>query len=90
MNSNNLMKAIRWHPPAYDQRLEDIPIPTLQHPDDVIVKVKLAGLCGSTVGLSRSSVPAMIIIISLFFGCGLPPANIPVVSVPFSNTHETL
>ncbi|KAF8967064.1 alcohol dehydrogenase [Flammula alnicola] len=34
-------KAIRWHPPSYDIRVESIPIPQIQNPDDVIIKVKL-------------------------------------------------
>ncbi|KAJ7163308.1 chaperonin 10-like protein [Mycena filopes] len=35
------MKAIRWHPPSLDIRVETIPVPRIQDPDDVIVKVDL-------------------------------------------------
>ncbi|KIM43326.1 hypothetical protein M413DRAFT_444156 [Hebeloma cylindrosporum] len=45
--------AIRWHPPSYDIRLETIPVPKIQNPDDVIVKVKLAALCGSDLHIYR-------------------------------------
>ncbi|KJA17432.1 hypothetical protein HYPSUDRAFT_46363 [Hypholoma sublateritium FD-334 SS-4] len=46
-------KAIRWYPPSYDIRVESIPFPTIQDPDDVIVKVKLAALCGSDLHVYR-------------------------------------
>ncbi|TFK27963.1 alcohol dehydrogenase [Coprinopsis marcescibilis] len=46
-------KAVRWHPPSYDIRVEEIPIPEIQHPDDAIVKVSLAGLCGSDLHVYR-------------------------------------
>ncbi|KAF5382719.1 hypothetical protein D9615_002837 [Tricholomella constricta] len=47
------MQAVRWHPPSYDIRVESIPIPEIQHPDDAIVKVKLAALCGSDLHVYR-------------------------------------
>ncbi|KAF8073680.1 alcohol dehydrogenase [Lyophyllum atratum] len=47
------MQAIRWHPPSYDIRVESVPIPEIQHPDDAIVKVKLAALCGSDLHIYR-------------------------------------
>ncbi|PFH53888.1 hypothetical protein AMATHDRAFT_136465 [Amanita thiersii Skay4041] len=46
-------KAVRWHPPSYDIRVEDVPIPQIQHPDDALVKVKFAGLCGSDLHVYR-------------------------------------
>ncbi|KAF9454808.1 alcohol dehydrogenase [Macrolepiota fuliginosa MF-IS2] len=46
-------KAIRWYPPAYDIRVDEVPVPRIQHPDDVIVKVKLAALCGSDLHIYR-------------------------------------
>ncbi|KAJ3566113.1 hypothetical protein NP233_g7203 [Leucocoprinus birnbaumii] len=46
-------KAVRWHPPAYDIRVEDVPAPRIQHPDDAIVKVKLGALCGSDLHIYR-------------------------------------
>ncbi|KAJ8507464.1 hypothetical protein ONZ45_g10165 [Pleurotus djamor] len=48
-----MQKAVRWHPPAYDVRVEWIPIPEIQHPDDAIVKVKYTGLCGSDLHVYR-------------------------------------
>ncbi|RDB17970.1 putative zinc-type alcohol dehydrogenase-like protein YbdR [Hypsizygus marmoreus] len=47
------MQAVRWHPPSYDIRVETIPTPEIKHPDDAIVKVKLAALCGSDLHIYR-------------------------------------
>ncbi|KAF9463023.1 alcohol dehydrogenase [Collybia nuda] len=47
------MKAIRWHPPSYDIRVERIAVPEIQQPDDAIVKVTLAALCGSDLHIYR-------------------------------------
>lgn len=47
------MKAVRWHPPSFDIRVETICIPEIQHPDDAIVKVKFAALCGSDLHIYR-------------------------------------
>ncbi|KAF8518071.1 chaperonin 10-like protein [Gautieria morchelliformis] len=40
-------KAVVLYPPGYDIRVETLPTPKIEHPDDAIVKVKVAGLCGS-------------------------------------------
>ncbi|KAF9266609.1 alcohol dehydrogenase [Marasmius fiardii PR-910] len=48
-----LQKAVRWYPPKYDIRVELVPIPEIKEPDDAIVKVKLAGLCGSDLHTYR-------------------------------------
>ncbi|KAF8208642.1 chaperonin 10-like protein [Mycena galopus ATCC 62051] len=48
-----MMTAIRWHPPAFDIRVESIPVPRIQEPDDAIVKVTLAALCGSDLHVYR-------------------------------------
>ncbi|CAK5270189.1 unnamed protein product [Mycena citricolor] len=48
-----MMKAIRFYPPAFDIRVESVPVPRIQHPDDAIVKVALAGLCGSDLHIYR-------------------------------------
>ncbi|KAJ7081362.1 chaperonin 10-like protein [Mycena belliarum] len=48
-----MMKAIRWHPPSFDIRVENIPVPQIQDPDDAIVKVTLAALCGSDLHVYR-------------------------------------
>ncbi|CAA7261421.1 unnamed protein product [Cyclocybe aegerita] len=46
-------KAIRWYPPSYDIRIETVPIPQILHPDDAIVKVQFAALCGSDLHIYR-------------------------------------
>ncbi|KAI0947545.1 hypothetical protein AcW1_009273 [Taiwanofungus camphoratus] len=46
-------RAVRWYPPAYDIRVESVPIPRIIEPDDAIVKIKLAGLCGSDLHIYR-------------------------------------
>ncbi|KAF9810204.1 hypothetical protein IEO21_07089 [Rhodonia placenta] len=46
-------RAVRWYPPAYDIRVEDVPIPQILEPDDAIVKIKLGGLCGSDLHIYR-------------------------------------
>ncbi|KAI6147246.1 chaperonin 10-like protein [Pisolithus tinctorius] len=47
--------AILWYPPAYDIRVEKVAFPRIEHPDDAIVKVKLAGLCGSDLHIYRGT-----------------------------------
>ncbi|PCH39474.1 alcohol dehydrogenase [Wolfiporia cocos MD-104 SS10] len=46
-------RAVRWYPPAYDIRVETVPVPQIIDPDDAIVKIKLAGLCGSDLHIYR-------------------------------------
>ncbi|KAH0832215.1 chaperonin 10-like protein [Lanmaoa asiatica] len=48
-----MQSVVRWYPPAYDIRVEEIPIPRIEHPDDAIVK--LAGLCGSDLHIYRGT-----------------------------------
>ncbi|KAK0503829.1 alcohol dehydrogenase [Armillaria luteobubalina] len=45
--------AIRFHPPSYDIRVENVPIPEIIHPDDAIVKIHFSGLCGSDLHVYR-------------------------------------
>ncbi|PPQ77465.1 hypothetical protein CVT25_011335 [Psilocybe cyanescens] len=52
-SSTEQQKAVRWHPPSYDIRVETVPIPQILSPDDAIVKVKLAALCGSDLHIYR-------------------------------------
>jgi 2-desacetyl-2-hydroxyethyl bacteriochlorophyllide A dehydrogenase len=40
------MKAVTFHG-AFNLKVEDVPDPKIQHPKDVIIKVKAAGICGS-------------------------------------------
>ncbi|KAI3618141.1 alcohol dehydrogenase [Moniliophthora roreri] len=53
MSLPSTQKAVRWYPPKYNIRVETVPIPEIQEPDDVIVKVKFAGLCGSDLHTYR-------------------------------------
>ncbi|KAF8587038.1 alcohol dehydrogenase [Ramaria rubella] len=47
MSVSETHKAVVLYPPGFDVRVETIPSPKIEHPDDAIVKVKVAGLCGS-------------------------------------------
>lgn len=40
------MKAVNYQG-AFKVKVEDVPKPKLEHPDDVIVKVTTAAICGS-------------------------------------------
>ncbi|RPD52994.1 hypothetical protein L226DRAFT_617662 [Lentinus tigrinus ALCF2SS1-7] len=53
LDVSGIQKAVRWYPPKYDIRVEAVPIPQIIDPDDAIVKVKLAGLCGSDLHIYR-------------------------------------
>ncbi|KAK1227138.1 hypothetical protein PQX77_009878 [Marasmius sp. AFHP31] len=46
-------KTVRWYPPSFDIRVVEEDVPKIEHPDDAIVKVKLAGLCGSDLHIYR-------------------------------------
>ncbi|KAI0784577.1 alcohol dehydrogenase [Abortiporus biennis] len=48
-------RAVRWYPPSYKIRVEDVPVPTIENPDDAIVKVTLGGLCGSDLHVYRGT-----------------------------------
>ncbi|KAI0759271.1 chaperonin 10-like protein [Trametes elegans] len=50
---SGMQRAVRWYPPAYDIRVEAVPIPQIIDPDDAIIRVKLAGLCGSDLHIYR-------------------------------------
>ncbi|KAI0630915.1 chaperonin 10-like protein [Trametes polyzona] len=50
---SGMQRAVRWYPPAYDIRVEAVPIPQIIDPDDAIVEVTLAGLCGSDLHIYR-------------------------------------
>lgn len=40
------MKAVNYAAP-FKVEVQDVPIPGIEHPDDVIVKVTTAAICGS-------------------------------------------
>lgn len=44
--ASETMKAVNYHAP-FQVKVQEIPKPTIQHPDDVIVKVTTAAICGS-------------------------------------------
>ncbi|KAI9568331.1 chaperonin 10-like protein [Boletus coccyginus] len=50
-----MQSVVRFYPPAYDIRVEEATIPKIEHPDDAIVKIKLAGLCGSDLHIYRGT-----------------------------------
>ncbi|KAF8839559.1 hypothetical protein BDN67DRAFT_969870 [Paxillus ammoniavirescens] len=54
-HESELQSAVCWHPPGYDIRVERVPVPRVEHPDDAIIKVKLAGLCGSDLHVYRGT-----------------------------------
>ncbi|KAJ4491626.1 chaperonin 10-like protein [Lentinula edodes] len=56
-NNTGTMLAARWHYPSYDIRVEDVPVPQIEDPDDAVVKVTLAGLCGSDLHIYRGQQP---------------------------------
>ncbi|KAJ3830627.1 alcohol dehydrogenase [Lentinula raphanica] len=47
------MLAARWHPPSYDIRVEKVKVPQIEDPDDAVVKITLAGLCGYDLHIYR-------------------------------------
>ncbi|KAI8969755.1 chaperonin 10-like protein [Trametes punicea] len=53
LDLTGIQRAVRWYPPAYDIRVEAVPIPQIIDPDDAIVRVTLAGLCGSDLHIYR-------------------------------------
>ncbi|KAJ1311138.1 hypothetical protein OPQ81_009639 [Rhizoctonia solani] len=47
------MSALKLYPDPLELRFESLPIPEIIHPDDAIVKILLAGLCGSDLHAYR-------------------------------------
>ena len=56
--SQRLMRAAVWHG-RRDVRVESVPDPTIQHPDDAIIRVTSSGLCGSDLHLYEVMAPFM-------------------------------
>lgn len=44
------MKAVRWHGKR-DVRVEDVPDPAIQEPNDAIIRFTSTGICGSDLRL---------------------------------------
>lgn len=52
------MRALVYHA-AHDVRVDTVPDPILQEPDDIILRVTATAICGSDLHLYRGKVPAM-------------------------------
>ncbi|MDB5801060.1 MAG: Alcohol dehydrogenase GroES domain protein [Rhodocyclales bacterium] len=52
------MKALTYQGP-HDVRLDNVPDPVLQQPDDIILRVTATAICGSDLHLYRGKVPGM-------------------------------
>jgi threonine dehydrogenase-like Zn-dependent dehydrogenase len=52
------MKAVTWQG-RRDMRVEDVPDPTIEQPDDVVIKVTSTALCGSDLHLYETLGPFM-------------------------------
>ena len=53
---NRTMKAVVYHSKDHIA-LEDRPVPTLQQPDDAIVRVTLSTICSSDLHIMHGTVP---------------------------------
>ena len=51
------MRALTYHG-ARDVRVESVPDPIIQEPDDVILRVTATAICGSDLHLYRGKIPA--------------------------------
>ncbi|HEU5172642.1 MAG TPA: alcohol dehydrogenase catalytic domain-containing protein [Nitrososphaeraceae archaeon] len=52
------MKALVYHGPR-DVRIDDKPHPTIQHPEDAILRITSTAICGSDLHLYHGTVPGM-------------------------------
>ncbi len=52
------MKAVVYHGP-YDVRVDEKPVPRIEHPEDAILKVTTTAICGSDLHLYHGSVEGM-------------------------------
>ena len=50
------MKAIAWHGKR-DVRVDNVPDPTIQEPDDAIVRITTTAICGSDEDLATHRLP---------------------------------
>src|SRR4051812_39432984 len=48
--SRDAMKALTWHG-RRDVRVDTVPDPKIEHPDDIIVRITSTGICGSDLHL---------------------------------------
>ena len=52
------MKALTYHS-ANDVRVENVPDPVLEEPEDIILRVTATAICGSDLHLYRGKIPGM-------------------------------
>jgi len=52
------MRALVYHS-AHDVRVESVPDPVIQEPDDIILEITATAICGSDLHLYRGKVPGM-------------------------------
>ncbi|RYY92368.1 MAG: glutathione-dependent formaldehyde dehydrogenase, partial [Comamonadaceae bacterium] len=52
------MKALTYHGPR-DVRVESMPDPVLQAPDDIVLRVTATAICGSDLHIYRGKIPAV-------------------------------
>ncbi|WP_028101314.1 zinc-dependent alcohol dehydrogenase [Pseudoduganella violaceinigra] len=52
------MRALVYHS-AHDVKVDTVPDPVIQEPDDIIIKVTATAICGSDLHLYRGKVPGM-------------------------------
>lgn len=52
------MRALTYHG-SHDVRVDNVPDPILQEPDDIILKVTATAICGSDLHMYRGKIPAM-------------------------------
>ncbi|OEZ97185.1 zinc-dependent alcohol dehydrogenase [Duganella sp. HH101] len=52
------MRALVYHS-AHDVKVDSVPDPVLQQPDDIILKITATAICGSDLHLYRGKVPGM-------------------------------
>ena len=52
------MRALTYHG-AHDVKVDSVPDPILQQPDDVILKITATAICGSDLHMYRGKIPAM-------------------------------
>jgi threonine dehydrogenase-like Zn-dependent dehydrogenase len=52
------MKALCWHG-NHDVRIDNVPDPTIQKPDDIVIRVTSTAICGSDLHLYNGLMPTM-------------------------------
>jgi threonine dehydrogenase-like Zn-dependent dehydrogenase len=55
----NVMKAVVWHGTG-DIRLDEVPDPKIQEPNDAIVRITRSAICGTDLHMVRGTMPGMV------------------------------